>query len=111
MQDAAEHLGVSWGIVKDIYKRYLQKHFAKPALQNVRHIGIDEICVGRGYRFLTLVLDLDTGEILFAGGGKKAAALDPFWRRLGLTLATKACKRLPRHFGTPCRNKPQRRSL
>jgi len=87
MQDVAEHLGVSWDIVKDIHKRYLQKHFAKPPLQDVRHIGIDEICVGRGYRFLTLVLDLDTGAILFAGEGKKAAALDPFWRRLAAAQA------------------------
>lgn len=82
IQDVAEHLGVSWDIVKDIQKRYLQKHYAKPRLKDVRYIGIDEICVGRGYRFLTLVLDLDTGAILFAGEGKKAAALDPFWRRL-----------------------------
>src|SRR5256885_17241167 len=74
IQDAAEHLGVSWDIVKDIQKRHLQRHYAKPALKEVRHIGIDEICVGRGYRFLTLVLDLDTGAILFAGEGKKAAA-------------------------------------
>jgi transposase len=71
MHDVAEHLGVSWDIVKDIYKRYLQRHFAKPALKDVRHLGIDEICVGRGYRFLTLVLDLDSGAILFAGEGKK----------------------------------------
>ena len=82
IQDVAEHLGVSWDIVKDIQKRYLQKHYAKPPLKDVRHIGIDEICVGRGYRFLTLVLDLDSGAILFAGEGKKAATLDPFWRRL-----------------------------
>ncbi|MBC7852092.1 MAG: ISL3 family transposase [Pirellulaceae bacterium] len=82
IQDVAEHLGVSWDIVKDIQKRHLQKHYAKPPLQHVRHIGIDEICVGRGYRFLTLVLDLDSGAILFAGEGKKAAALQPFWRRL-----------------------------
>ncbi len=82
IQDVAHHLGVSWDIVKDIQKRYLQQRYAKPALKDVRHIGIDEICVGRGYRFLTLVLDLDSGAILFAGEGKKAAALKPFWRRL-----------------------------
>lgn len=82
MQDVAFHLGVSWDIVKDILKRHLQKHYSKPRLKEVRHIAIDEICIGRGYRFLTVVLDLDTGAILFAGEGKKASALDPFWRRL-----------------------------
>jgi transposase len=82
IKDVAEHLGVSWDIVKDIQKRYLAKHYAKPALKKVRQIAIDEICVGRGYRFLTLVLDLESGAILFVGQGKKAESLRPFWRRL-----------------------------
>ena len=82
IQDVAEHLAVSWDIVKDIQKRYLAQHYAKPALKDVRQIAIDEICVGRGYRFLTLVLDLDSGAILFVGEGKKADSLQPFWRRL-----------------------------
>jgi transposase len=82
IKDVARHLGVSWDIVKDIQKQYLQRHYAKPKLKQVRQIAIDEICVGRGYRFLTLVLDLDSGAILFVGKGKKAESLRPFWRRL-----------------------------
>lgn len=82
IKDVADHLGVSWDIVKDIQKRHLQKRYAKPALKKVRQIAIDEICVGRGYRFLTLVLDLESGAILFVGKGKKADSLRPFWRRL-----------------------------
>lgn len=82
IKDVAEHLGVSWDIVKDIQKRHLTRHYAKPALADVRQIAIDEINVGRGYRFLTLVLDLESGAILFVGQGKKAESLRPFWRRL-----------------------------
>ncbi len=82
IKDVAEHLGVSWDIVKDIQKRHLAKHYAQPALADVRQIAIDEICVGRGYRFLTLVLDLESGALLFVGKGKKAESLRPFWRRL-----------------------------
>lgn len=82
IKDVAEHLAVSWDIVKDIQKCYLAQHYAKPALKDVKQIAIDEICVGRGYRFMTIVLDLDTGAILFVGKGKKAESLRPFWRRL-----------------------------
>ena len=82
IKDVAEHLGVSWDIVKDIQKRHLEKHYAKPALKEVRQIAIDEICIGRGRRFVTLVLDLDSGAILFVGQGKKADSLRPFWRRV-----------------------------
>ncbi len=82
IKDVAEHLGVSWDIVKDIQKRHLEKHYAKPALKEVRQVAIDEICIGRGRRFVTLVLDLDSGAILFVGQGKKAESLRPFWRRV-----------------------------
>ena len=83
----AEHLGVSWDIVKDIQKRNLRKRFAKPKLKKVRQIAIDEICIGRSRRFLTIVLDLQTGAILFVGKGKKAESLQPFWRRLRASRA------------------------
>lgn len=82
MLDIARHLLVSWDVVKDIQKRNLQRHYAKPKLAAVRRIAIDEICIGSGHRYLTLVLDLQSGAVLFVGEGKKAASLAPFWRRL-----------------------------
>jgi transposase len=82
IQDVATHLGISWDIVKDIQLRNLERRYAKPKLKKVRQIAIDEICIGRGRRFVTLVLDLARGAILFVGQGKKAESLQPFWRRL-----------------------------
>ena len=58
MQDVAHHLGISWHTVKEIQKRSLQKHFSKPPLKALKRIAIDEISVGRGHRYLTVVLDL-----------------------------------------------------
>src|SRR5690606_35186394 len=54
----------------------------KPSLKDVRRIAIDEICIGKGHRYVTLVLDLDTGAVLFVGQGKSADSLLPFWKRL-----------------------------
>jgi transposase len=82
MLDVAHHLGVGWDRVKDIQKRHLHRHFAKPKLKDVKHIAIDEISVGKGFRFVTVVLDLDSGAVVFVGEGKGADALDPFWGRL-----------------------------
>jgi transposase len=80
--DVARHLGVSWDTIKDLQKRDLQRHFARPALAHVRRIAIDEISVGKGHRYLTVVLDLDSGAVVFVGDGKGSDALDPFWVRL-----------------------------
>ena len=80
--DAARHLSVSWDIVKDIQKRDLSRRYAKPKLKNLRQIAIDEISVAKGHRYLTVVLDLESGAVVFVGDGKGADALKPFWKRL-----------------------------
>jgi transposase len=80
--DTARHLGVSWDIVKDIQKRDLSHRYAKPKLKKLRRIAIDEIAVGKGHRYLTVVLDLKSGAVVFVGDGKGGDALKPFWKRL-----------------------------
>jgi len=82
IKDVAEHLCITWDVIKDIKKTYLQKHFARPPLADVTRIAIDEISIGGGYRYLTIVLDLESGAILFVGEGKGGDALLPFWRRV-----------------------------
>ncbi len=85
--DVANHLGVSWDVVKDMQKRDLRRRFAKPKLKHLRQIAIDEIGIGRGYQFMTLVLDLEGGAVVFVGDGKGADALKPFWKRLRASRA------------------------
>jgi transposase len=82
IQDVAQHLRVSWDTIKDLQKRDLRQRFKKPRLGKLREIAIDEISIGHGQRYLTVVLNLETGAVAFVGDGKGADALDPFWGRL-----------------------------
>jgi transposase len=82
IKDVAEHLGVSWDVVKDIQKRYLRKKFAKPKLKRLRQIAIDEISTGKGHHYVTIVLDLQSGAVVHVGEGKGGEALLGFWKRL-----------------------------
>lgn len=82
IQDVAMHLGVSWDVVKEIVKNDLQQRFGKPKLRNLRQIAIDEISIGKGHRYLTVVLDLETGTVVHVGHGKGGDALADFWKRL-----------------------------
>jgi transposase len=82
IQDVAQHLGVGWDTIKDIQKRDLQHRFKRPRLSKLKQIAIDEISIGHGHRYLTVVLNLETGAVVFVGEGKGAEALDPFWGRL-----------------------------
>jgi transposase len=82
IQDVARHLQVCWDTIKDIQKRDLYRRFRKPRLRKLKQIAIDEIAIGAGHRYLTVVLNLETGAVVFVGEGKGADALDPFWKRL-----------------------------
>ena len=82
IQDVARHLRVSWDTIKDIQAKSLKRRFGKPKLHKLRHIAIDEIHTGKGHRYITVVLNLDTGAVVFVGDGKGVEALIPFWKKL-----------------------------
>jgi len=82
IKDVARHLGVGWDTIKDILKRDLSRRYAKPKLKHLRYLAIDEIAVAKGHRYLTVVMDLESGAVVFVGDGKGADALKPFWKRL-----------------------------
>lgn len=87
MYDVARHLGVSWDTVKDIQMRNLERRYCHISLKNLKLIAIDEISIGKNHQYLTIVLDLNTGSIVFTNEGKGSEALDPFWKKLRYTKA------------------------
>jgi transposase len=82
IQALAEHLKVGWDSIKALFKRNLQARFGQPKLKRLKRLAIDEISIGHGHRYLTVVLDLISGAVVFIGEGKGADALIPFWKRL-----------------------------
>jgi transposase len=52
-------------------------------LDGLRRIGIDEISYKRGHRYLIVVVDHDTGHLVWAGPGRSDAALEVFFNELG----------------------------
>jgi len=82
IRDVARHLGIGWDTVKEVLRTYLSSRFSRPDLKNLDLIAIDEISIGKGHRYLTVVLDLLSGAVLFVGDGRDADSLTPFWKRL-----------------------------
>ncbi len=87
LREVAEHLQVGWDLVKNIQHRYLSRKFRRIKLKHLRQIAIDEIAIGRGHRYLTVVLDLESGAVVLVGEGKGVEALKPFWKRLNRSRA------------------------
>jgi transposase len=50
---------------------------------DLRRIGIDEISYKKGRKYLTIVVDHDTGRLLWAGTGRDSETVDEFFQLLG----------------------------
>lgn len=87
ISDLAALTGLGWDTIKNIIKAKLEKEFGRPPLKELQNLSIDEIYLGRQKRFYTLVIDLDTGRIVWAAPGRGGDALRPFWRALRLSKA------------------------
>ena len=82
LQDVSNHLGVSWDTIKEIHSSYLERHYSPPSLDGVENIGIDEFAVRKGHVYKTIVVDLDSGRVIYVGEGKGTKALKKFWRKI-----------------------------
>jgi transposase len=85
--DLAAVTGLGWDTVKNIIKARLEKDYGHPRLKELKRLSIDEIYFGRRKKFYTLVIDLDSGRIVWVAKGRGGEALHQFWRALRLSRA------------------------
>jgi transposase len=77
-------LRVAWRTVGSIVTRVnADIDAAVDRLEGLRRIGIDEISYKRGHRYLIVVVDHDSGRLVWAGPGRNDAALNVFFDELG----------------------------
>ena len=83
LKDVATELHLSWHTVKDIHKNYLKKKYSKPfPLQNLIYLGIDEFSIGKGHDYMTIFINLETAQIIYAVEGRSREVIIPFLKKL-----------------------------
>jgi transposase len=87
VSDLAAITALGWDTVKNIVKAKLERRDGHPRLKGLRYLSIDEIYVGPSKKFYTLVIDLESGRIVWVAPGKGGEALRKFWRALRLSKA------------------------
>lgn len=76
----ADHLDLDPKTVKALEKAALQVEFGPTRYEGLRRLAIDEIAVKKGHKdFLTVVLDYDTGRVVWTGKGHGVDTLDAFF--------------------------------
>jgi len=79
-----ELMRVAWRTVGAIVTRVQADIDARvDRMGGLRRIGIDEISYKRGHRYLTVVVDHDTGRLVWASAGRDEATLRGFFDLLG----------------------------
>jgi transposase len=77
-------LRIAWRTVGAIVTRVVADAEAKTdRFAGLRRLGIDEISYKRGHKYLTVVVDHDTGVLLWAHPGRDQKTLERFFDRLG----------------------------
>ncbi len=75
---------VAWRTVGRIVTRVVDEAATQTdRLEGLRRIGIDEISHRKGHRYLTVVVDHDSGRLVWAAPGRDSATLDRFFDLLG----------------------------
>jgi transposase len=75
---------IAWRTVGSIIARvWADVERAGDRLDGLSRIGIDEISYRRGYKYLTVVVDHDSGRLVWAAPGRNRATLHAFFDQLG----------------------------
>lgn len=78
-------LRINWHTVGSILVRVMAERDAAGGdrLGGIRRIGIDEVSYRKGQRYLTVVVDHDSGRLLFVTEGRSKTTVAEFFDRLG----------------------------
>lgn len=77
-------LRISWRTVGRLVARVVaERSEGRDPLAGLRRIGIDELSFRRGQRYITVVVNHDTGHLIWAAEGRDVATLERFFEELG----------------------------
>jgi transposase len=79
VKQVAEHLGLDWKTVKNADKRFLEQDYGETNYEGLRIIAVDEISLRKGREYMTVVLDYESGRVVWLGKGHKTETLKGFF--------------------------------
>lgn len=78
----ADHFDLHWTTVKKIDKEFLEKEYAERNYDDLRILAVDEVALRKGHSYMTVVLNYETGEVVWMGEDRKADTLKEFFGEL-----------------------------
>ena len=82
VSDVAAHLGLDWKTVKNIDKRFLEEQYGETRCAGLRLLAVDEIALRKGHNYMTVVIDYETGRVVWMGRGRSKETLAGFFAEM-----------------------------
>lgn len=82
VKDVANHFNLNWKSVKNIDKMFLQEAYGHNNYEGLRILAVDEIAVRKGHRYMTVVIDYETGRVVWMGHGRTYDTLSSFFEAM-----------------------------
>jgi transposase len=76
-------LGVTWRAVGSMVKRVVGDVLDPNRLHGLKRIAIDEFSYRKRHRYITVIVNHDTGDVVWAAEGRSAETLHKFFDELG----------------------------
>jgi transposase len=83
LSTVAREYQINWKTVAGILHQVVQWGLAQRRRRPLRVLGIDEVSRKKGHKYLTLVYDLERGELVWAGKDRTRATVEGFFDELG----------------------------
>lgn len=80
--EVADHLELDWKTVKAIDKEALLQEHYKTDYTGLRTLAIDEIAYAKYQKYLTIVIDYETGRVVSTGEGRSKETLLEFFNEM-----------------------------
>lgn len=77
--DVAEHLDLDWKTVRAIDQSFLEQEYGETDYEGLRLLAVDEIALRKGHNYMTVVLDYETGRVVWMGEGRTKETLRGFF--------------------------------
>ena len=81
IQDVSDGLGLSWGQVDGVMQRAVNRGLARREAKCPTKIGVDETSFKKRHKYVTVVSNLETGEVVHVGEGRGKQALEDFYEQ------------------------------
>lgn len=80
VDEVASHLNLDPSTIRTVEREFLEEEFGETDYSHSGYLAVDEISVGKHHQYMTVILDFNTGRVLWAGKDRKTETLDNFFQ-------------------------------